>query len=165
MPFEIPADLNPALTGLAWLRGRWEGTGYRQWPGEGKVQFAQQVDFSDNGGDFLHYLAQTFEVDSEGRPVRPLSMETGFWRPMANATVDVVMCSAEGFAEIWYGTIKPGRIDIITDAVVRSPDATVAYTAGRRLYGLVEGKLMYSFDRSTADHPLQPYIWATLLRR
>ena len=26
--FEIPTDLNPALVGLAWLRGRWEGTGY-----------------------------------------------------------------------------------------------------------------------------------------
>ena len=25
--FEIPPDLNPALAGLAWLRGRWEGTG------------------------------------------------------------------------------------------------------------------------------------------
>ena len=32
MTFEIPADLNPALVGLAWLRGRWDGTGYREWP-------------------------------------------------------------------------------------------------------------------------------------
>ena len=43
MTFEIPSDLNPALVGLAWLRGRWEGSGYREWPGEEKIKFAQQV--------------------------------------------------------------------------------------------------------------------------
>ena len=164
MAFEIPADLNPALVGLAWLRGRWEGTGFMEWPGQEKIQFAQQVDFSDNGDDYLHYLAQAFEVDADGRPTRPLFMETGFWRPLPDATVDVVMCSPDGFAEVWYGKLQPGRVDLTTDAVVRSPDAKVAYTAGRRLYGTVEGKLMYSFDRSTEDVPLRPYVWATLVR-
>lgn len=164
MPFEIPSDLNPALVGLAWLRGRWEGTGYRQWPDEGTTPFHQQVDFADNGGDYLHYLAQSFEVDADGRPARPLAMETGFWLPRADATLDIVMCSPEGFSEIWYGKLSPGRVDVTTDAVVRSPDAAVAYTAGRRLYGLVDGKLMYSFDRSTTDQPLQPFVWATLVR-
>ena len=72
MAFEIPSDLNPALVGLAWLRGRWEGTGYREWPGEEKIRFAQQVDFSDNGGDYLHYLAQSFEVDDDGKPLHLL---------------------------------------------------------------------------------------------
>ncbi len=162
--FEIPSDLNPALAGVAWLRGRWEGTGYRQWPGEEKIQFHQQIDFAENGGDYLHYLAQAFEVDDEGSPVKPLFMETGFWLPHADGTLDIVMCSPEGYSEIWYGRLAPARVDVTTDAVVRSPQAAVAYTAGRRLYGTVEGKLMYSFDRATADHELQPYVWATLVR-
>ena len=162
--FEIPSDLNPALAGLAWLRGRWTGIGYRQWPGQDKIEFFQQLDFSDNGSDYLHYLGQAFEMDDAGQPVKPLFMETGFWLPRADASLDVVMCSPEGYSEIWYGNLTPGRLDLTTDAVVRSPDAPVAYTAGRRLYGTVEGKLMYSFDRATEDQELQSYVWATLVR-
>lgn len=163
--FEIPPDLNPALAGLAWLRGRWEGTGYREWPGEGKTEFGVQIDFVENGGDYLHYLAQMFTLDGEGRPEAPLTIETGFWRGTPEGQVDVVMCSPEGYAEIWYGPLSPGRVDLTTDAVVRSPLAQVEYTAGRRLYGTVEGKLMYSFDRATTDEALRPYMWATLERR
>ena len=83
----------------------------------------------------------------------------------ADGTVDVMMCSPDGFAELWFGKLQPGRLDLITDAVARTRDAKVSYTAGRRLYGNVEGKLLFSFDRATEEHELQPYIWATLERR
>jgi hypothetical protein len=163
--FEIPDDLNPSLIGLAWLRGHWRGTGYREWPGAEKLEYGISIDFADNGGDYLHYLSQSYLVDADGNPSEPLDMETGFWRPLADGTVEVMMCSPDGYAEIWFGKLIGARIDLVTDAVARTQSAKVAYTAGRRLYGNVEGKLMFSFDRATEDQQLQPYIWATLERQ
>ena len=162
--FEIPTDLNPALVGLAWLRGRWEGTGYREWPGDEKIRFGVQVDFTENGGDYLHFISQACSLDDDGLPAAPLAIETGFWRADAQAGVEAVMCGPDGYAEVLYGTLQPGRVDLISDAVIRTKDAPVAYTAGRRLYGLVDGRLMYSVDRATDGVPLRPYTWATLER-
>lgn len=162
--FEIPEGLNPALVGLAWLRGRWEGTGYVQQPGSDKVECFQQIEFADNGGAFLHYICQTFTADADGRPVAPLAMEAGFWRPLEDGMVEVGMANPDGFVEIWYGTAQPARVDLITDAVVRTHAAAVPYTAGRRLYGLVDGSLLWSFERATSEHELQPHMWATLER-
>ncbi|WP_051209142.1 FABP family protein [Propionicicella superfundia] len=146
------------------MRGRWEGTGYRQWPGQDKSEFFCQVEFNDNGGPFLHYLCQTFTVDAELRPAEPLWMEGGFWRPLADGVIEVSLSTEDGVAELLYGKVQPGRIEVVTDAVVRPPQAAVEYTGGRRLYGNVDGKLLWSFDRATTQHELQSWMWATLVR-
>ncbi len=66
MPYEIPDGLDPSLFALAWMIGRWEGTGKGAYPGSEDFDFGQQIDFSHNGGNYLHYLSQMFEVDDEG---------------------------------------------------------------------------------------------------
>ncbi|WOP17295.1 FABP family protein [Raineyella sp. LH-20] len=161
--FEIRPDLAPALMPIAWMIGRWEGTGKGQWPGEGEFEYGQVVEFTENGGDYLHYLSQTFVADADGRPVAPLSMETGFWRPQADRSLEVVMCHPEGWSEVWFGTVEGAKIELVTDAVARTVTAP-GYTGGQRLYGQVEGDLLWTFDRSTTEHELQPYMWARLKR-
>ena len=56
------------------------------------------------------------------------------------------------------------RIDLLTDAVVRTEGAEVTHSAGQRLYGKVEGDLMYALDRATTEHELRPHMWARLKR-
>ena len=163
MPFEIADDLHPELMGLAWMVGRWEGSGKGRYPGTEDFEFGQQIDFAHNGGDYLHYLSQTFDVDDEGRAVKPLSMETGFWRPKRDGTIEVVMCHPSGVAEVWYGTIAGARIELATDAVVRTLSAE-EYSAGQRLYGNVEGDLLWTFDKAAQGHELQSHLWARLRR-
>jgi hypothetical protein len=163
VPFEISEDLSPELVAIAWMVGRWEGTGKGSYPGTDDFDFGQQIDFAHNGGDYLHYLSQTFEVDEQGLAIRPLTMETGFWRPQRDGSIEVVMCHPDGYAEVWYGKITGARIQLATDAVVRTASAD-DYAAGQRLYGNVDGELLWTFDRAANGQPLQSYIWARLRR-
>lgn len=163
MAFEIPEGLHTNLMGLAWMLGRWEGTGKMTYPDTEPRDFAQQVDFSENGEDYLHFLSQTFEVNEEGKAVKPISMETGFWRPLGNGELEVVLSQPEGYAEVWYGHVTGAKIELATDAIMRTATAA-EYTAGQRLYGNVESDLLWTFDKAADGHPLQSYMWARLSR-
>ena len=163
MPFELPSDLHADLVPIAWMLGRWEGSGKGAYPGTADFDFGQQIDVAHNGGPYLHYLSQTFETDDRGVAVRPLTMETGFWRPQPDGGLEVVLCHPDGYAEVWYGSVTGAKIELATDAVVRTASAD-AYTAGQRLYGLVEGDLLWTFDKATEEQPLQSHLWARLRR-
>lgn len=163
MPYEIPEGLHPDLVGVAWLLGRWEGTGKSSYPGTADLDFGQQIDFSHNGEGYLHYLSQTFELGSNGLAIRPLEMETGFWRPQSDGTIEVVLCHPTGYAEVWYGQISAAKIELSTDVVVRTVSAE-EYTAAQRLYGNVEGDLLWTVDRAALGQPLQSYQWGRLRR-
>ena len=161
---EVPEGLNPQLTALGWLVGRWEGTGNGTDHEGIAFEFEQRIEFKHNGGDYLYYASQSFLLGDEGAEPTPLGMETGFWRPKADASVEVVLANSDGWTELRVGAIQVTRIDLRTDAVVRSEGATVTHSAGQRLYGKVEGDLMYALDRATTEHDLRPHMWARLKR-
>lgn len=164
LDIEVPEGLNPALTALGWLVGRWEGTGNGTDHDGNGFEFEQRIEFNHNGGEYLYYASQTFLLGGEGAEQVPLSMETGFWRPKNDASLEVVLTSADGWTEVLVGRIQITRIDLMTDAVVRTESATVTHSAGQRLYGRVEGDLMYALDRATTEHELRPHMWARLKR-
>jgi hypothetical protein len=68
-----------------------------------------------------------------------------------------------GFSEIWEGTVDGPRIELRTDVVARVASAK-EYTSGHRLYGLVEGDLMWAFDMAAVGEVLQPHLSARLAR-
>lgn len=160
---EIPSDLRPDLVPLAFLLGNWEGAGVFDFPGAEKCNFGQEVTFTHDGRDFIEYASRTWVLDSEGRKVRPLESETGYWRIGDDRKVEVVMIRDQGVAEVWYGELadrKP-QIDLATDAVART-EASEAYSGGKRLYGYVNGDLMWVGEKATPDVTLRPYMSAHL---
>ncbi|WP_077684540.1 FABP family protein [Tessaracoccus aquimaris] len=161
---EVPEGLNPELTALGWLVGRWEGTGNGTDHDGKDFEFEQRIEFNHNGGDYLYYASQTFLLGEEGAEPTPLGMETGFWRPKPDATLEVTIANSDGWTELLVGKIQVTRIDLRTDAVVRAEGAVVSHSAGQRLYGKVEGDLMYALDRATTEHDLRPHMWARLKR-
>jgi nitrobindin-like protein len=163
MPFEIPADLHPDLMPVAFLLGQWHGNGHGDYPTIDAFEFGQEIGFTHDGRPFLHYFSRTWLLDEHGNEGRPLALETGFLRPRPDREVELLLTHPTGFAEIYYGTVDGARLVLNTDAVLRTSSAK-EYVAGQRLYGLVEGDLLWTFDMAAQGQSLQPHIWARLTR-
>jgi hypothetical protein len=93
--------------------------------------------------------------------VRALAQETGYWRPEADGSLELLLAHPTGFVEIWVGQADGAKIELRTDAVARTSTAK-DYTAGHRLYGLVNGDLLWAYDMAAMGQPLQPHLSATL---
>jgi hypothetical protein len=164
---------HPAIAPLSFLLGRWEGVGKGDYPTIEAFDFIQQLTFSHIGKPFLIYTSRSWrlERDADGDPVKgaPLAVEAGFWRPQPDNRVEVLITHPTGISEIYLGEVSGTKIEMATDAVVRTESAKPV-TAGRRLYGLVnsehrpgEKDLAYAYDMAAMGHPLQPHLWAAHL--
>lgn len=164
MTFQIPADLHPDLMPVAFLLGHWQGNGRGDYPTIDAFEFGQEVAFAHDGRAFLHYFSRTWLLDDEGVEVRPLALETGFLRPQAEGGLELVLAHPTGYVEIYYGRSDGAKLELATDAVARTETAK-EYAAGHRLYGLVEGDLLWTFDMAAAGEQIQSHIWARLQRK
>ncbi len=166
----LPDELLP----ISWLIGRWVGVGLGQYPTIENFRFGQEVSFSTDGRPFLSYWSRSWLLDDDGNQVRPLATETGFWRPRPENHFEVTLAHPTGFAEIWYGnvevtgienaTITGARATLTTDAVMRTESAK-EYGQGERLYGLVDGKLLWTFDMAAMGQVMQNHLSASLTRQ
>jgi len=160
---ELTADLPAELVPLAGLIGRWEGAGVVGYPTIDSVNFGQEVELQHDGRPFLTYRSQSWLLDDAGSQVRPLAGESGFWFPRGDGQLEVVLTNSYGVAEIHVGTVEGPRVNLHTDLVARSPHAP-EYTAATRMYGLVEGDLMWVIDMAAVGQPMQSHASAQLKR-
>jgi hypothetical protein len=77
--------------------------------------------------------------------------------------IEVSLAHADGALELYLGEINGPRIDIATDAVVRSSGAKV-HTASSRMYGLVDGHLLWAWDIAALGTPLRSHASARLAK-
>jgi hypothetical protein len=161
--FHIPSDLHADCAPIVWLLGTWQGNGQGDYPTIEGFSFRQEVIFAHDGRPFFHYFSRAWITDDEGNDVRPGALETGFLRPQADNRLELVLTHPTGFAEVWYGEVDGAKVELRTDAVVRTQTAK-EYNAGHRLYGLVDGDLMWAYDMAAVGQPLQPHLWGRLKR-
>jgi THAP4-like, heme-binding beta-barrel domain len=151
-------DLHPALLGLLPFIGFWRGRGQGGYPGVEDFDFAQEIVISHDGRPFLAYESRAWILDDESKPVRMASRETGWWRPVTDdqgrATDDM---------EATLTTPTGISLEMEADAIVRAPTAKEV-TAGHRLFGIVEGALLYAQEMAAEGHGLEPHLSARLLR-
>ena len=190
MPIQLDGDLPAPLIPLAWLVGRWAGAGVVGYPTmDGDLRFGQEVSFTHDGRPFLAYTSRTWLLDDDGRQVRPLASETGYWRPAApqpgehaenpdadaeppdggsgqtapGTPVEVLLAHPTGYVEIYHGAVDGPRVTLETDAVVRTRTAK-DYAAATRMYGLVDGDLLWVMDMAAVGVPLTSHASARLKR-
>ncbi len=165
--------IHEQLLPLSWLIGRWTGVGTGQYPSIEDFRFGQEVSFSTDGRPFLSYASRSWLIYDDGNRVRPLATESGYWRPRPGNQVEMELAHPTGYSEIWYGHVEitglenaritGARAELRTYMVGRTESAK-DYSGGHRLYGLVEDRLLWTFDMAAVGHPITNHLAATLNR-
>jgi hypothetical protein len=160
---ELSTDLPTELVPIAFLLGTWQGAGVGGYPTVEEFHFGQEITFSYDGRPFIAYSSRSWLLDDAGQQVRPLASESGYWRPQPEGGLEVLLAHPSGIAEIYVGEAVGAKVELRTDVVARTQTAK-AYTAGHRLYGLVEGDLLWAFDMAAVGKAIQPHLSARLKR-
>ena len=77
--------------------------------------------------------------------------------------IEVSLLHPTGVSELYLGQVMNGRIDLATDAVMRSATAK-PYAAATRLYGLVQGDLLWAWDIAALGQDLRTHASAKLVK-
>ncbi len=133
---------------------------------DGDIQVGQELNISHDGRPFLIHWSRTWRLDDDGQRVEPLAMESGFWRPMPDNEVELLLNHPTGISETWYGKvtvtglvnaeITGARVELKTDAIMRTSSAKEV-TAGERLYGLVDGHIGWVYDMAAQGVTLKSH--------
>lgn len=78
--------------------------------------------------------------------------------------LEVMIAQPSGHVAVYLGQVRGPRIDLASDAVVRTASAA-EITAGSRMYGLVGGELLWVESLAAFGQDLQSYTSGRLSRR
>lgn len=158
------------------------------------TEFGQRVTFSHDGGSVLSYRSEVWALDEHSTPISSELGYWRLSRPRGDADagpgllpstaastftsaeeveslrnaaggfdIEVSLVHPQGVAELYLGQVNGPRIDLATDAVVRSEGAQ-EYTAATRLYGLVDGHLLWAWDMAALGQELKNHASARLAK-
>jgi hypothetical protein len=77
--------------------------------------------------------------------------------------IEVSIVHPGGVSELYVGEVKGPRIDLVTDAVLRSANSK-EHTASTRMYGLVENHLLWAWDIAALGQDLRSHASGRLAR-
>jgi hypothetical protein len=77
--------------------------------------------------------------------------------------LEVSLVRPDGVSELYLGQVKGPRIDLSTDAVMRTASAK-EYAAATRLYGLVDAHLLWAWDIAALGQNLRTHASARLAK-
>ena len=157
-------------------------------------EFGQRVSFSHDGLPYLNYTSYTWLLDDNLTPLVTETGYWRLSRPAADSDpgpamlpatgpspypnaeaveklrnenggfdIEVSLVHPTGINELYLGQVKGPRIDLATDAVMRTVMAK-EYVAATRIYGLVEGHLLWAWDIAALGQDLRTHSSGRLAR-
>ncbi|MBI5162045.1 MAG: FABP family protein [Micrococcales bacterium] len=84
-------------------------------------------------------------------------------QPHGGFDIEVSLVHPGGVSELYLGTVDGARIDLATDAVMRTSTAK-DYAAATRVYGLVEAHLLWAWDIAALGQDLRTHASGRLAR-
>ncbi len=192
LPSDLPADLVP-LSWLLGVWEGVGVIDYHVGDDHYSGEFTHRVSFSHDGGDFLNYSATAVTTDTDralvtevgfwrlARPrtnadagpgllpaiaepiVRTVDDVESLRQPSGGFDIEVSLVHSDGVSELYLGQVTGPRIDIATDAVVRTASAQ-EYGAASRMYGLVDSHLLWAWDIAALGAPLASHASARLAK-
>ena len=139
--------------------GTWRGDGAGDYPTIESFAYVEEISFVHVGKPWLLYTQRTRHATED----RPLHAETGYFRPVGDGVVEVVMAYPTGHVEVASGTVRDQDIEIVTVTLVATPTAKRIDQVVRRI--TVDGdELHYTLAMAAVGEPLTPHLEATLHR-
>jgi hypothetical protein len=159
-----------------------------------EFEFGQRLSFTHDGLPHLNYSSYTWLLDDNStphvteigywrlaRPFEPGDSGPGMLmgegvQPFTTARavetlrnaddgfdIEVSILHPGGVSELYIGQVKGPRIELATDAVMRTVTAK-EYAAATRLYGLVDGHMLWAWDIAALGQELQTHASGRLAR-
>lgn len=193
LPVDLPAELVP-LSWLIGVWEGTGVLDYKIGEDHVQSEFGQRISFSHDGLPYLNYNAYSWVLDEEHTPLvaesgywrlsraltegdpgpgmlpgsgpRPFG-DAGAVETLRNSAggfdLEVSLVHPDGVSEVYLGQVKGPRVDLATDAVMRTAGAK-DYAAATRLYGLVEGHLLWAWDIAALGQQLRTHASARLAK-
>lgn len=147
---------------------RWSAT---MWLASEDAEDAEDAGDAENAAESTGSADGGAGAERDGRG-QVWSTESGYWRipperpadtPAGKEPVELLLIDPAGHLTLYAGIVGNGRIDLASDLIARTPDAAEV-NAATRLYGLVDGALLWAWDIAAFGEPLQSYASARLVR-
>ena len=121
----------------------------------GYWRLSRQLGAADPGPGMLPGVGDPLFTTAEA--VETLRNERGAFE------LEALIVQPGGVSELYLGEVAGARIDLATDAVMRSAGAK-EYTAATRLYGLVDDHLLWAWDIAALGQDLRTHASGRLAR-
>jgi len=144
---------------ISFLLGTWQGAGTGEYPTIDPFAFEEEIRYTHIGKPFLAYAQRTWHPEKK----QPMHSEMGYYRPLENGGIEIVIAQPTGIIEIQEGTVDGQRITTTSTLVARTTTAKEVTQIERTI--TVDGDVLrYEARMAAVGQPLQHHLSAELKR-